>query len=269
MHITRPNAKLYARHLPCTSPWVTSPETIVFLHGVAVTHAMWSKWVHVLNPHYDLILIDTRGCGQSSDVREISSWTFDDLSDDILAVADHVGVERFHAVGESTGGTAVLNLATRRLDRVASATIVSTAHRGGQIEKVRSWREHIEKNGVPAWSAEMMARRFVPGAITDTEYAWFRALQDQSRPEPLLAKGELLLGTDLTSRLGRIDCPLLIIAPDKSPFVTPDIPAEIATHVPHADLYVIPNSRHGIFFSHGTKCAEQFLIFQARPRRDA
>jgi len=237
-------------------------ETIVFLHGVAVTHEVWRDWQPTLARHR-LLLIDVRGFGQSAEMAGVDGWTLDDLSDDILAVADHAGAEAFHVVGESSGGTAVLNLACRGLSRVRTATAVSTAHRGGQIEKVKKWRTDVEANGVAWWSAEMMDRRFAPGALTDERFARFKAMQDSTRAEPLLHLGEMLLGTDLTSALAGIACPLLLIAPDRSPFVAPEIPVEILKAVPTAALSIIPRSRHGIVYSHAEFCAAQVAEFIA------
>ena len=264
MFVDRPQGSLFYESVDSGEPSNAKRETIVFLHGVAVTHEMWRHWLPVLSPGYRLLLLDMRGYGKSAGIGDMASWTLDDLSDDILAVADDAGVDRFHVVGESFGGTAVLNLAARRLDRVATATTVSAAHRGGQIERVRAWRADIERNGIAWWSSEMMSHRFENGAIADEERAWFQALQDATAPEPLLRMGEMLLNTDLTPCLPGIVCPVLLISPDRSPFVTPDIPVEILSRVATAELCVIPDSRHGIFFSHGAFCAEQLAAFLKR-----
>ncbi|MBU2531880.1 MAG: alpha/beta hydrolase, partial [Alphaproteobacteria bacterium] len=234
---------------------------LIFMHGVGATHDMWKGWLPALVDKYRIILIATRGCGKSAGIGNYNEWTLDGLSDDILRVADHAGVGTFHAVGESAGGTAVLNLVCRGLDRVASATTLSTAHRGGQIARVRQWRSDIERNGVAWWSGEMMKHRFVDGAVAEQKYAWFRERQDAAVAEALLRKGDVLLATDLTPELAGIRCPLLMMAPDHSPFVTPDIPVEILSHVPHAKLSIIPNSKHGIFFSHDAACARLLAEF--------
>ena len=60
----------------------------------------------------------------------------------------------------------------------------------------------------------------------------------------------MLLATDLTDKLAGIKCPLLMMLPDHSPFVTPEIGVEILKLVPDAELSIIPNSKHGIFYSH-------------------
>jgi pimeloyl-ACP methyl ester carboxylesterase len=262
--VERPDGKLFYRIIDATPSWLPDPETIVFLHGVGAGHELWAGWFPALVDRYRLVLIDTRGCGQSGDITDYAGWTLDGLSDDILAVADDAGLDRFHVVGESAGGTAVLNLSCRGLDRIKTATTLSTAHRGGQIERVRQWRSGIEERGVGWWSDEMMQHRFHPGALTEAQAEGFKSRQDASTVEALLRKGDILLETDLTPKLLGIRCPLLMILPDRSPFVTPDIGVEILGHVPSADLAIIPRSKHGIFYSHATFASHLMREFLER-----
>jgi pimeloyl-ACP methyl ester carboxylesterase len=234
------------------------------MHGVGAHHSMWKGWLPALVDRYRIILIGTRGCGNSSEIANYADWTLDGLSNDILAVADHAGVDRFHVVGESAGGTAVLNLIARGLDRVLTATTLSTAHRGGQIARVRKWRADIEAKGIPWWSGEMIEHRFTADGLSAEKRACFRQLQDRSVAEAVLRKGDVLLETDLTDRLVGIKCPLLMLLPDHSPFVTPDIGVEILGHVKSAELSIIPNSKHGIFYSHDRFASELLAAFCRR-----
>lgn len=265
MYVDFPEGRLYYEVIDQTAPWHAEPETIIFLHGVGAHHSLWRGWLAALAERYRIILIGTRGCGNSAEVVNYAGWTLDGLSDDILAVADDAGVEKFHVVGESAGGTAVLNLVSRGLARVLTATTLSTAHRGYQIERVNQWRADVEAKGVAWWSGEMMRHRFMEDGLSDARRAYFRKCQDASVSEALLRKGDILLATDLTDRLGGIECPLLMMLPDQSPFVTPDIGVEILGLVENAELCVIPNSKHGIFFSHDAFASKTLADFLARP----
>ncbi|MGI9480594.1 MAG: alpha/beta fold hydrolase [Hyphomicrobiaceae bacterium] len=264
MQVDLPEGALFYDVIDRTAPWNGEPETILFMHGVGARHDMWMGWLPALADRYRIILIGTRGAGHSAGIVNYSEWTLDGLSDDIVAVADRAGIEKFHVVGESAGGTAVLNLVARGPDRVMTATTLSTAHRGYQIERVKRWREDVAAKGVAWWSGEMMQHRFVAGAMSEAKTAWFRARQDESTAEAVLRKGDVLLATDLTEKLAGIKCPLLMLLPDHSPFVTPDIGIEILKHVPDAELSVIPNSKHGIFFSHDAFASQLLADFLAR-----
>ena len=264
MFVELPEGRLFYDVIDRVAPWHSDPETIIFMHGVGARHDMWLGWLPTLIDRFRIILIGTRGCGNSSEIANYADWTLDGLSNDILAVADHAGADAFHAVGESAGGTAVLNLISRGLDRVKSATTLSTAHRGYQIAQVKNWRADVAAKGVAWWSGEMMQHRFVAGAMSEAKAARFRARQDEAVAEALIRKGDVLLATDLTQDLAGIKCPLLMILPDRSPFVTPEIGVEILGLVPDAELSVIPNSKHGIFFSHDTFASGLLADFIAR-----
>lgn len=186
MYVDLPEGRLFYEVIDQTAPWLTAPETIIFMHGVGASHDLWAGWLPALAHKYRVILIATRGCGQSAAIANHADWTLDGLSDDILAVADHAGVGNFHVVGESAGGTAVLNLIARGAGRVLTAMTLSAAHRGGQIERVRQWRADVEAKGVAWWSTEMMRHRFVDGALSPEKFACFRKRQDGSVAEALL-----------------------------------------------------------------------------------
>jgi len=264
MFVDLPEGRLFYDVIDHVAPWHDARETIIFMHGGGARHDMWSGWLPALLDRFRIIRVGTRGCGHSAEIANYADWTLDGLSNDILAVADHAGVDTFHVVGESAGGTAVLNLVSRGLARVKTATTLSTAHRGYQIERVKNWRDDVAAKGVAWWSGEMMAHRFVSGVMSEAKTAWFRARQDEAVAEALLRKGDVLLATDLSGDLAGIKCPLLMILPDHSPFVTPEIGVEILKHVPDAELCIIPNSKHGIFYSHDTFASNLLADFIAR-----
>ncbi len=118
MFAERPSGPLFYQASGTSVQSEENSETIIFLHGVAVNHEMWRHWVPTLADRFRLLMLELRRFGQSSGMTDVASWTIDDVSDDILAVADQEGIEEFHVIGESFGGTAVLNLVTRGLNCV-------------------------------------------------------------------------------------------------------------------------------------------------------
>lgn len=218
----------------------------------------------MLAPHFRIVRFDTRGFGRSYHAGSKIDWSMDLLADDILSIAQQTGTHRFHLVGESMGGTACLHLATRSDAPLLSLTCVSTSHRGNRIQRVGSWRQEVEQHGMGAWSDQMMDRRFFPGALPIVERTWFSDTQRKTEASSLLDAADLLIRTDLTEHLGRITVPTLLIAPDSSPFVPLDIPAEIHRLIPASEVVVFPKARHGLPFSHARGCADAFLSFLRR-----
>ena len=248
------------------SNWASAARFTPVCGSVATSGGIWASWLPVLAPHHRIVRFDTRGFGRSHEPGRPVDWTLDRFADDILEVAAAAGAERFHLVGESMGGTVclALALATRADAPLLSLTCVSTSHRGASIQRVGSWRERATREGMAAWSAQMMDDRFVAGVLPVAAWRWFSDVQQRTAVENLLDAADMLVRTDLSDALHRIAVPTLLLAPDSSPFLALEIPSDIHRLVPGSEVAVFPGVRHGLAFSHGEECATLLLDFLAR-----
>jgi pimeloyl-ACP methyl ester carboxylesterase len=260
--IDRDGAVLHYQVDDLTPPWTEAPA-IVFCHGIGTDARMWVNWLPVLADRFRLVRFDLRGFGRSGTFPGAAGWTLDGLADDVLAVADAAGVDRFHLVGESTGGTVALHLAARGETRLTGITSSNAAHRGGSITKVRQWEDFIDAHGVGAWSDQMMEDRFRANELDDAARAWYAGVQSTSARDSLIGIADMLIAANLEDRLGDIRVPTLLLAPEDSPFVATSLMEEIAAAAPDADLRVFPQARHGLPFSHGRECATVLREFLA------
>lgn len=285
--LDREGASLYYELLDITPPWIENPPTIVFCHGVSTNADIWSDWLPVLAGRFRIARFDMRGFGRSSVPGAGHGWNLQSLVGDVLAVAETAledwavadsaqngggsgggggggDKERFHYVGESTGGTVGLLLAASHPGRLLSLTACSTAHKGGDIKKVGSWRAFIEKEGMQAWSEQMMELRFYEGAVPRAVHDWFHAVQKASSPESTLDLADMLMGTDLSADLAAITAPTLLLSPDGSPFVSLEITQDIQARIAECEVQVFAGARHGLACSHGKECAQALLRFLER-----
>jgi len=255
---------LYYEVAEQTPPWVHDPQTIVFCHGIGTNCDVWASWMPVLAQHYRIVRFDTRGFGRSLSPGRKIDWTLDRYADDILEIARATGTDRFHLVGESMGGTACLRLACRPDAPLLSLACASTSHRGSRIRRANEWREMVGRDGIAAWSAQMMGWRFHPDALPPAERTWFDSVQRETCAETLLDAADLLLQVDLAADLPKIRVPVLLLASDGSPFVPPEVSTEIHRLIEGSELAVFPGSRHGLPFSHARQCAQTLLAFLRR-----
>ena len=109
-----------------------------------------------------------------------------------------------------------------------------------------------------------MVRRFYPGGLTEKAERWFAKTQASSAPQSVLGHGEMLLEVNLSPQLSAITTPVHLIAADNSPFLPLDITLEIRDAIQGAEMDVIPNSRHGVVFSHAQQCAQSLREFLDR-----
>ena len=101
------------------APW------LVFVHGAGGSIRTWKYQIEAFQPHYRLLLIDLRDHGFSKDILpEFPEYDFDIVSDDILAVVDHLGIERAHFVSLSIGSVILQKIDIERpelIDRMVMA----------------------------------------------------------------------------------------------------------------------------------------------------
>ena len=123
---------------------------------------------------YRLVSFDMRGCGRSHIPAADFAWSLDLLVDDLFAVADAAGLQHFHLVGESIGGTVALAAALARPERIATLTVSNGAHLGASIQRVEAWRRQLDEGGVKAWSDAFMPDRFHDDALSPEQLCLVR-----------------------------------------------------------------------------------------------
>ncbi|UGT44533.1 alpha/beta hydrolase [Nocardia yamanashiensis] len=116
--------RTYVVDLP--GPAADSPA-VILLHGASTTAMLnWFPCLKELGEHYRVILFDQRWHG-----RGIRSERFDldDLADDVIAVADALGVDRPVLAGYSMGGLVAQLAAHRHPDRVGGIVLAATTYK--------------------------------------------------------------------------------------------------------------------------------------------
>jgi pimeloyl-ACP methyl ester carboxylesterase len=86
---------------------------VVFVHGFTLDARMWEPQWKAFGKHFRTIRYDVRGFGRSAQTSEPH-----DPAADLLALLDHLKIERAHLVGLSMGANIALNFAVRYPQRV-------------------------------------------------------------------------------------------------------------------------------------------------------
>jgi pimeloyl-ACP methyl ester carboxylesterase len=154
---------LYARH------W-KGGNALPFLlvHGLASNCLTWDGVAHRLHERgHPVTSIDLRGHGRSA--KPDHGYDFAALTDDLLAVLDHLGWSQTVIAGQSTGGNLAVELAARAPERVAGAVGVD----GGFIDLRSRWPrwEDCEQALAPP-ALEGMPRSRIAAAMRATHRDW-------------------------------------------------------------------------------------------------
>lgn len=98
---------------------------VVLVHGITSCLAQWYvEILPTLARDYRVTMYDLRGHGLSQ-MTEHGYSSFD-MSTDLLALLDHLGIERPILVGHSFGGAISLHLALRHAERVRAVAVLDT-----------------------------------------------------------------------------------------------------------------------------------------------
>lgn len=92
--------------------------TLILLHGNGENHTYFIKQIPAFSPHFRLVLMDTRGQGQSTGGD--GELNFSVFAADLLALMDHLQIAKAHLLGFSDGGNLALTFALAHPERVQS-----------------------------------------------------------------------------------------------------------------------------------------------------
>jgi pimeloyl-ACP methyl ester carboxylesterase len=101
---------------------------IIFLHGFPESHRTWRELAPRLQNDFYLIMPDQRGFAGSDLPQDVDAYKTDMLVDDIFALADALGIERFAVVGHDWGGAIAWAAALRGDRRLTRLAIVNSPH---------------------------------------------------------------------------------------------------------------------------------------------
>jgi pimeloyl-ACP methyl ester carboxylesterase len=98
-------------------------ERVLLLHSDAGRSDQWQEVVNRIADTYDVCAVDFRGHGDS-DAAANGDYSFEGRAEDVLAVGDHLGWERFLLVAHSGGCAVALTVAASRPGRVRGLLLV-------------------------------------------------------------------------------------------------------------------------------------------------
>jgi pimeloyl-ACP methyl ester carboxylesterase len=99
---------------------------LLLLHAIGCTAMLsWFSAVPSLAERHRVVLFDQRWHGRGPRTGRV--FRLEDLADDVIAVADELGIDRFIPVGYSMGGIVAQLTWQRHRDRVAGLVLAATA----------------------------------------------------------------------------------------------------------------------------------------------
>jgi pimeloyl-ACP methyl ester carboxylesterase len=99
---------------------------LIFVHGVGSTAAIWDYQLDAFGRERLCAAVELRGNGAGKPDPDPSSIDRAGYADDVLAIADALGIERFTLVGCSLGGVVAFELWRRAPERIGALLVLGS-----------------------------------------------------------------------------------------------------------------------------------------------
>lgn len=213
---------------------------------------VWRHWLVELSRRFRLVRYDERGCGLSD--WDVPRFSFDDWVDDLEAVVDAAGLDRFPLLGLSQGGPVAIAYAVRHPDWVSHLVLLGAfaqgrrkrAHRPEDLELTEARIDMVRLGwGRPDPTyRQMFVARFLPEGTQD-EWRDFDELQRRSTsPENAWRFLDEFANIDVSDLAPQVTAPTLILCARREPDEVFEESRVLASLIPGSRLVPLDSCNH-------------------------
>lgn len=231
---------------------------IVFVHEFAADHRSWEMQMRHFGQRYRAITYGARGYPPSDVPEKAESYSQERATDDILAVMDHLGIDKAHIVGLSMGGFASLHFGLRHPKRALSLVVAGVGY-GAEKDQQARFKAEVEvvaksllQEGMAAF-AEKYAYGPTRVQFENKDPRGFAQFKKELAEHSALGSANTQIGCqgrrpslyDLVEKMRAMTVPTLVLTGDEDwPCLAPSL--LMKREIPSAALAVMPNCGHTI-----------------------
>jgi pimeloyl-ACP methyl ester carboxylesterase len=240
---------------------------LILINGLGFGRWGWFKQVPTLSRHFRTITFDIRG-------EQNLAHGVADLSAEVVALLDHLGVQKTHVLGTSLGGFVAQELALDRPELVDRLVLVCTSY-GGVGPEPMSFEALARMLGWGSMSSESAVRRGLEAATSD-------AYRDENPDEfdlilhwrladsPSLSEysQQMMAGARFNASrdVGNITSPTLVIHGAEDRYVPVANAVALAEAIPNSRLRVLDGAGHLVFIEQAEEVNKEIVAF-LKPRK--
>lgn len=213
---------------------------------------IWRHWIEGLSRHRRYCHYDQRGCGLSD--RNPKEMSLESWVQDLEAVVDAAGLERFPLLALSQGGAIAIEYATRHPERVSHLILYGAFARGrlkrgeGQstIDEVMTMYKLVELG----WGTDnrayrqVFATQFLPDASPEEVDAFDELQRRSASAADAVRILQVSVQVDVVRLCERIQCPTLIMHPRHDGRIPFEEGRLLAALIPGARFVPLPSRNH-------------------------
>ena len=246
-------------------------EPLLGVMGLAADTLSWTLQVPAFSERHRTVIFDNRDVGRSS--QEEHDYELTDMADDALALADALGLDRFHLVGVSMGGAIAQEVALAAPERVRTLTLVVTFAAGGAYARklAEQWGSRARKLTREEHLDELLLLTLSEAFFENREAVDFVRTMALHNPNPQTpeAFGRQLRASSrhrARDRLGSLAMPVHVVGAEYDILIPVWKSREVAELIPGADLSVIEGAPHAVQLERAQEFNEAVLGYIAAQR---
>ena len=254
-----------------------SGPAVFFLHGFTGSSENWTPHLAALRA-FTTVRVDFLGHGRSDAPAAMHRYGMEACVDDVLAIQDHLGIQRCAIVGYSMGGRVAMRVALQAPERLwglvlesASPGIANPTDRKDRLIQDARLAERIRKEGVVAFANYWQALPLFASQsrLPETARQVLRDQRLQHTAEGLANSLEGLgagMQEPVLQRLRGLRLPVLLLAGALDAKYC-ELAYEMATLLPQCCAHVVPDAGHAIHLERpdGIRCRRAPFSAGARP----
>jgi len=231
---------------------------LLLVSGLGGVGSFWAPQLPALTQDFRVVIHDHRGTGKSS--RDTITYAIAQMAEDVLALADGLGIETFHFAGHSTGSAIGQYLMLHHPKRLAAAVLSSGwARKDPWFDRCFAAREQLLQLGGPEAYVRAQALFLYPPwwvSANAPELDRLEAAQRASLPPAaiLLSRIAALMEWDPGDALTATSTPALVVCADDDHLTPPHFSLELHRLLPGSGLAILPTGGH----FNPTLCAAEF-----------
>jgi pimeloyl-ACP methyl ester carboxylesterase/DNA-binding CsgD family transcriptional regulator len=213
---------------------------------------VWGPWLRLLTRRHALIRYSWRGCGLSD--RDEVQFAHDRYVEDLEAVIDAAGAERFVLFGMSSGARISMTYAVRHPMRVSQLVLLGSSPCGrvarGQSKAMAEEEETRLKaveigwtNATPAYG-QFFTALHIPDANAEQMCAYNELLRFTTSPANAVAIMRSLHRADVRDIVPKVNCPALVMHSRGDSIIPFDEGRRVAAQIPGARFVPLESRNH-------------------------
>ncbi|MEJ5070857.1 3-oxoadipate enol-lactonase [Enterobacter ludwigii] len=201
---------------------IDGPENapvLVLSNSMGTSLSLWQPQIQALSAHFRVLRYDTHGHGQTTKRGKV---TLAQLGEDVIALLDHLNIDKACFCGISVGGLTGLWLARFAPERFYGFAVANTAAKIGDQASWLSRARAVRQEGMEVVAAGTADRWFTPTFRQHSPEVVEQLVHELTHMDPEgYAEGcEALAAADLRAEVSAITAPVLIIAGEYDPVTT-------------------------------------------------